>query len=283
MRVVCVLLLAVFACKGKEPAPVAVTTRIPLRYHPPAGAVYHYVLEQSAQFGPDTVSAADSATLNSMTLAFSQQVGVRAADGIPVTVTLDSTRVRSPMLSPAAAADAAAQLRGLRVAGVMDDRFRFVRDDFSSLARLPVLVREQIQYGIRAAALSFPEEPVGSGDGWSVETDLPLAQLASGTSFSVTTRIVVRSITVTGADTTVELAVETSFPERPLEFNFGGQTVGVTLRGQMTGNQQFSLTRGAVVNGSVGGIVHLAVSGGLYQGMAMRVEQRAATRLVETR
>lgn len=284
MRVVCLLLVAVFACKGREPAPVPVTTKIALRYHPPAGAEYRYVLEQSSRFAPDTAVATDSSTLNSMTLVFRQRVGVRGADGVLVTMLLDSSRVASPMLSPEAAAAAAGQLRGLSVTGVLDDRLRFVRADFSSLGRLPIIVREQVDLGIRAAALSFPEEAVGPGDGWSIQTELPFAQLASGSPLDVTSRITVKSITVTRGDTTVDLGVETALPDRPLEFNFGGQTVSVRLRGGITGSQVFSLTRGAVVNGTLGGTMHLTVTGGFFgsQGMVMRVEQRATTRLVET-
>jgi hypothetical protein len=284
MRVVCLLLAVALACKGREQPPTLVTSKIPLRYHPPAGAVYHYVLEQTSRFAPDTASVADSATLTSMTLAFSQAVGARAADGIPVTMTLDSSGVASPMLSPAAAAAAAAELRGLRLTAVFDDQLRLVRNDLSSLQRLPVLVREQVQLGVRAAALPFPEQAVGPGDAWTNETELPFAQLASGSPLTVASRITVRSISVARGDTTVLLGVATALPERPLQFNFGGQTVSVTLRGGITGEQVFSLTRGAVVSGTLGGTIHLNVTGGFFgpQGMAMRVEQHAATRLVET-
>ena len=284
MRIVCLLLAVALACKGREQPPTPVTTKIPLRYHPPAGAVYHYVLEQTSRFAPETATVADSATLTSMTLVFSQAVGGRTTEGIPVTMTLDSSGVASPMLNPAAAASAAAQLRGLRLTAVFDDQLRLVRNDLSALARLPVLVREQVQLGVRAAALPFPDQPVGSGDGWTNETELPFAQLASGTPLSVASRITVRSISVAGRDTTVLLGVETALPDRPMQFNFGGQTVTVTLRGGITGEQVFSLTRGAVVSGSLGGTIHLNVTGGFFgtQGMAMRVEQHAATRLVET-
>jgi len=283
MRVACLLFAVALACKGREQPATPVTTKIPLRYHPPAGAVYHYVLEQTSRFAPDTATVADSATLTSMMLAFSQAVGARAADGIPVTMTLDSSGVASPMLSPAAAAAAAAELRGLRLTAVFDDHLRLVRNDLSSLDRLPVLVREQVQLGVRAAALPFPDQPVGPGDGWTNETELPFAQLASGSPLTVASRITVRSISVARGDTTVLLGVETVLPERPLQFNFGGQAVTVTLRGGITGEQVFSLTRGAVVSGALGGTIHLNVTGGFFgtQGMAMRVEQHAATRLVE--
>lgn len=285
MRVVCLLLAVALACKGREQPATPVTTKIPLRYHPPAGAVYHYVLEQTSRFAPDTATVADSATLTSMTLAFSQAVGDRSAEGIPVTMTLDSSGVASPMLNPAAAAAASATLRGLRLTAVFDDQLRLVRNDLSALDRLPVLVREQVQLGVRAAALPFPEQPVGAGDGWTNETELPFAQLASGTPLTVASRITVRSIGVARGDTTVLLGVETALPDRPLQFNLGGQTVTVTLRGGITGEQVFSLTRGAVVSGALGGTIHLNVTGGFFgtQGMAMRVEQHATTRLVETR
>jgi len=286
MRVVCLLLAAALACTGREqPAVIPITTKIALRYHPPAGAVYRYALEQTSRFAPDTASAADSATLTSMTLAFSQTIGARAADGVPVTVTLDSSGVASPMLSPAAAAAAAAQLRGLRVTALFDDRLQLVRSDLSALNHLPVLVREQVQLGFRAAALPFPAQPVGSGDTWTNETELPFAQLVGGTPLTVTSTITVRAITVTRGDTTALLGVETAMPERPLRFNFGGQTVTVTLRGGITGEQVFSLSRGALLSGTLGGTIHLNVAGGFFgpQGMAMRVEQHAVTRLVETR
>jgi hypothetical protein len=284
MRVACLLLVVAAACKGTErPVAIPLTAKIPLRYHPAPGAVFHYWLEQSSRFAPDTAAAADSATATTMTLAFTQQIGARSGDGYPLTVTLDSSTVASPMLDPQAAAAAAGRLRGITLTGVLDDRLRFVRTDLSGLAGLPPIVREQVQLGIRAAALPFPDQPVGPGDRWTNQTELPFAQLAGGTPFTVESRITVRGITVTGADTTVQLGVETGLPDRPLQFNFGGQLVTVTLRGGITGEQVFSLTRGAVVSGALGGTVHLNVTGGFFgtQGMAMRVEQRAATRLVE--
>jgi hypothetical protein len=286
MRAVCLLLVAALACRGREHAIVLpATTKIALRYHPPAGARYRYTLEQTSRFAPDTARALDSTTLTSMTLTFSQAVGARTGDGVPVMVTLDSSAVASPMLNPAAAADAAAQLRGLRLAALFDDRLQLVRSDLSALKRLPVLVREQVELGFRAAALPFPAPPVGSGDSWSDETELPFAQLVGGTPLTVTSTITLRSITVTGRDTAVLLGVETAMPERPLQFNVGGQVVTVTLRGGITGEQVFSLTRGTLLSGTLGGTIHLTVAGGFLgpQGMAMRVEQHAATRLVETR
>ena len=94
-----------------------------------------------------------------------------------------------------------------------------------------------------------------------------------------------REISVSRGDTTLYLDVQTELPDRPLQFAFGGQPVTVTLRGGITGEQVFSLTRGTVVSGALGGTVHLHVAGGFLgaEGMAMRMDQRGAMRLVEAR
>jgi hypothetical protein len=286
MRFVSVLLaVAVLACRGREQAATPVTTRILLRYHPPAGSTYRYVLEQTSSFAPDSGAADDSSTRSTMTLAFSQAIGAPGPEGFPVIVTLDSSQVRSPMLNPEAAQAAGRQLQGLRVTAVLDDRLRFVHNDLSALEGLPAMVREQVQLGLRAAALVFPEEPVGTSDSWTNQTELPFAELTAGTAFRIATKITVREISVSRGDTTVHLAVETELPDRPLRFSFGGQPVTVILKGGITGDQVFSLTRGAVVSGNLGGTVHLHVAGGFLgqEGMAMRMEQRGTMHLVEAR
>ena len=47
VAVVAVLL----ACKGADKS-TPITTKILLRYHPPVGVAYHYVLDQSSRFAP---------------------------------------------------------------------------------------------------------------------------------------------------------------------------------------------------------------------------------------
>jgi len=277
VAVVAVLL----ACKGAD-KPTLITAKILLRYHPPVGAAYHYVLDQSSRFAPDAVSA-DSAAANAMTLAFTQTIAAAAASGVPVTTTLDSARVASPMLSPAAAEDAARRLRGARLTSVFDDRLRLVRNDFSALNKLPSILGDQVLLGFRAAAVPFPEQPVGSGDRWTNQVELPFGQLPGGAPISATTTLTVREILVTGSDTTVRFSVETSVPERPLRFTMGGQPITIALRGALAGEQRFSLTRGAIVNASLGGTIRVSVTGGLFgpQGMALRVDQQGTIVLRE--
>lgn len=284
MRLVSLLCVTgLLACRGREQAATPVTTKILLRYHPRAGTVYHYVLDQTSSFAPDSGPPGDSSTRSTMTLSFSQAVGARGPEGYPVTVTLDSSRLASPMLNPEAARSAAQQLSGLQVTAVLDDRLHLVRNDLSALEGLPAMVREQVQLGLRAAALVFPEEPVGTSDSWTNQTELPFAELTAGTPFRVATRITIRDISVSRGDTLVRLGVETELPDHPLRFAFGGQLVTVRLRGGITGNQVFSLTRGAVVSGILGGTVHLHVAGGFLgdEGMAMRMVQSGTMHLVE--
>src|ERR1041385_7459333 len=93
---------------------------------PPAGAVYHYVMDQTSSFGPD--SGADTLGVNTLRIAFTQKVGVPDADGVPITFTFDSTKVKSPMLNPAAADQAVERLKDIHLTTIYDDHLRLGRD-----------------------------------------------------------------------------------------------------------------------------------------------------------
>ncbi len=271
--------VVVVGCKGAERAPTPITTKITLRYHPPAGAVYRYLMDQTSSFGPD--SGADTGGVNTMRIAFMQTVGTPDADGVPVTFTFDSTRIESPMLNPEAARQAAERLNGFHLTTVYDDHLRPVHNDVSSLSGLSPLVRDQLQVGFRAAALALPEQPVGPGDSWTNETELPVGAIG-GAPLTVHTKVTVREISVSSGDTTVRLGVETALPPEPMRFSFGGQQFTVALKGAISGEQLLSLTRGAVVNAVLGGTMHVAVSGGFFgaQGMKVRLQQQGTLKLV---
>lgn len=282
MHRIAILGLAVVAvgCRGAERPPTPITTKIALRYHPPAGAVYHYVMDQTSSFGPD--SGADTLGVNRLRIGFTQKVATADADGIPVTFTFDSTKVESPMLNPAAADQAADRLKEIHLTTVYDDHLRPVHNDVSSLSGLPPLVRDQMQVGFRVAALAaLPDQPVGTGDDWTTETELPVGAIG-GPPITVHTKVTVREILVSRGDTTVRLGVETLLPTEPLHFSFGGQQFTVALQGSITGEQVLSLTRGAVVSAALGGTMHVAVSGGFFgaAGMKARVQQQGSLRLV---
>lgn len=270
--------IVAIGCKGAERPATPITTKIALRYHPPAGAAYRYTMDQTSSFGPD--SGADTGGVNTMRVSFTQTVGTPDADGIPVTFTFDSAKVESPMLNPASAAQAAERLKGVHLTTVYDDHLRPVRNDVSALSGLPPLVRDQMQVGFRAAALALPDQPVGTGDSWTNETELPVGAIG-GAPLTVHTKVTVREISVSGSDTTVRLGVETALPAEPMQFTFGGQQFTVALKGAISGEQLLSLTRGAVVNATLGGTMHVAVSGGFFgaPGMKVRVQQQGTLKL----
>lgn len=281
MHRIALLMCAVgmLGCKGADRPPTAITTKIVLRYHPPAGAAYRYQMDQTSSFGPD--SSADTGGVNTMRISFTQAVGAPAADGVPVTFTFDSTSIVSPMLNPAAADQAANRLKGAQLMTVYDDHLRPVRNDVSSLSGIPPLVRDQMQVGFRAAALALPDQAVGPGDSWTNETELPVGAIG-GAPLTVHTKVTVREISVSRGDTTVRLGVETALPPEPMQFSFGGQQFTVALKGAITGEQLLSLTRGAVVSAALGGTMHVAVSGGLFgaPGMKVRLQQQGTLKLV---
>ena len=271
--------VVVVGCKGADRPPTPITTKIVLRYHPPAGAAYRYQMDQSSNFGPD--SSADTGGVNTLRMSFTQAIGTPAADGVPVTFTFDSTSIVSPMLDPAAANQAASRLKGAHLTTVYDDHLRPVRNDVSALSGVPPLVRDQMQVGFRAAALALPDQPVGPGDSWTNETELPVGAIG-GAPLTVHTKVTVREISVAGADTTVRLGVETALPPEPMQFSFSGQQFTVALKGAITGEQVLSLTRGAVVSAALAGTMHVAVSGGVFgaPGMKVRLQQQGTLKLV---
>lgn len=278
------LAAGLLGCKdAKQSANVPITGKLLLRYHPPEGAVYHYTVDESSRFGPDSATA-DTLGRNAMLLVLSQLIGARDADGIHLTTTLDSARVSSPLLDPTSAADMAGRMRGLRLTAVFDDRQRLLRSDFTALRSLPPAVSDQVQLGFRGVALALPEQPVGTGDSWTNEVALPVGQMAGGPPLTTTTKLTVREVQVARGDTTVRLALETTLPDRPLQFTMAGQPVTVAVRGALTGEQVFSLTRGAIVSASFGGTMRVTVAGGFFgpQGMVMRIDQRGTMALTES-
>lgn len=277
------LAIGLAGCKAAEKAPSAtpITEKILLRYHPPAGATYAYRLDQTSRIGPDS-AAADSSNQNVLHLAFHQTIGVVTPDSVAVTATLDSARVSSPMLSPAAARDAAQRLQGVQLKALVDQQQRVIRDDWSGIRRLPGVVGDQLQLVFRAAALALPDQPVGSGDSWTNNIELPFGQVAGGAPLTAKTRISVEDLRVVRGDTIARLIVATGVPDRPMRFSFGGQSITVQLMGTITGNQTFSVTRGALVDANLGGTILVRVRGGMFgpQGMTMRVDQQGAMQLV---
>ncbi len=270
--------VALFGCRGGMSG-----RKITLRYRPPAGAAYHYALEQqnSMKFegGPMAAMPAQQFT---MRMYYTQAVTGPATGGIGVTVTFDSTAMEAPGMGPGAMGPALDRMRGLKSNIVYDERRHVVSASFSGLAGMPSPITEQMGRNIKGMSFPLPDGPVGVGDSWTTETELPLGHaLGASAPLKSRTKLTVKDIRVGGADTAVLFAVETSFPSDPVTVSQQGQSVTMQLSGSLAGEQLYSLTKGAPVHSAMGGTVRINVKGGQAgpQGMTMAMEQQTSLQL----
>ena len=102
--------------------------------------------------------------------------------------------------------------------------------------------------------LALPDAPVGVGDSWTSETDLPIgAALSASAPLKSHTKLTVKQIQAGEADTSVVLAVETTFPGEPFTITQGGRKASVRLTGTVAGEQVFSLAKSVPVHFTMGG------------------------------
>src|SRR6059036_2931478 len=85
-------LVTVGGCRGGASGP-----KVTLRYHPPAGAAYHYSLEQQnamrVEGGPMGAMPEQAFTMH---IYYTQLVTGPSKGGVAVTTTFDSTTVEAP-------------------------------------------------------------------------------------------------------------------------------------------------------------------------------------------
>lgn len=267
MRVCAVAASAVLvltACRDRG----ASGTKVTLRYHPPVGAVYHYALVQHNLMAMEAGPLAGMGKQElAMRMHFTQTVKGPGAEGnalgIEVEVTFDSTSMELPGVAPEMIAQQMARVRGIKSTVVFDERAQVLRTDFGT-ANIPPEMKAQMASGIKAMTFAFPEQPVGQGDSWTISTDLPIGQMpgASGASGAgpARTTLTVREIRIAGADTTVVLGIKTEFPTDPIELNIAGQRATLKLAGSLAGDQQFSLTRGAVLESTLKGKMRMNIT-----------------------
>jgi hypothetical protein len=284
MRRLAVVTVAFLAgCGDRSGSPSKVT----LRYHPPAGAVHRYALDQvnkmNMEVGPMTGMGEQRLTLR---MHFTQNVTGPVPGGIEVKVTFDSTHMEAPGMSPEMMARELDQLRGLVSTVLFDERAQVVRSDMGAAPSVAPELAAQMATGVKAMAFALPEEPVGPGDSWTVATELPVGQLpgASGAGAS-RTKLTVKEIRIAGADTSVFLDVETTFPGDPIALTIAGQPATLRLSGSLVGDQVFSLSRGVVVSGTMKGTMKMNVSGGPLgrQGMVLSSETETSVRLADAK
>lgn len=280
------LLATIGGCRGGASGP-----KVTLRYHPPAGAAYHYALDQQnamrIEGGP--MGAMPEQTFR-MRMYYTQLVKGPAQGGVAVTVTFDSTSLDAPGMGPGAMRPALDRMRGMRSDIVYDDRMHVLSAAFTGLTGAPSPVTEQLGSSMKAMAFPLPEGPVGVGDSWVAEHELPLGQQALNASrpLKSRTRITVKEIQIAGADTSVVLGIETHFPDDPITLTQRGeggapQTGTLRLSGSLSGEQVYSLQRSAQVRAMMGGTIKMKSTAGGRGEMTMAMTQQTSLQLTEAK
>jgi hypothetical protein len=284
------------ACRSLVPAATALLTiigcrgssgpKVTLRYHPPMGASYHYALEQQnamrVEGGP--MGAMPEQTFT-MRIYYTQLVTGPEKGGVGVTTTFDSTMIEAPGMGAGAMQPALDRMRGMRSQMVYDDRMQVMSAAFTGLAGAPSPMTDQMGTSVKAMAMRLPEAPVGVGDSWVSEQEMPLGQqLNPSNPIKSHTKLTVKEIQVAGPDTSVLLTVETSFPGEPIALTQQGQHVTMKLSGGLTGEQVFSLRRSVPVRATMGGTMKINVRGQQRQGeMTMAMTQQTSLQLAEAK
>ena len=263
-----VVSLAVAACDGGGGGP-----KIALRFHPPAGAVYHYALEQRTQVGIESGPlAAMGKQRLFMRVHFTQTVKGPGEGGTEVDVVFESMEMEIPGVSPDVIAREIAKLNGLRSTLVYDETGKIVRSHFEPTPGTPPDLTRQMSSGVQAMTFGFPDHPVGKGDSWTITTQLPLPQVpgtnASQAGPAIST-LTVREIRITGADTAVVVDIKTAFPSGPIHISSGGQSGTIKLEGDLAGHQQFSISRGAILDGTIKGSTKMHLASALFGAKGM--------------
>jgi hypothetical protein len=133
---------------------------------------------------------------------------------------------------------------------------------------------------LKGMTFPLPEQPVGPGDSWTAEIELPISQAAGGGPPTMAkTKLTVKEIHAGGPDTTVLIALATTYPEDPIKVEQQGQVLTLKLSGTLKGDQLFSLTRGAVVWSLVGGTMQIKMTGGVMGADGSNISMKQSTSL----
>lgn len=279
------VLVAVGGCRAGASGP-----KVTLRYHPPAGAAYHYTLDQQNTMRIEGGPNAMPEQTFRMRMYYTQLVTGPAQGGVAVTVMFDSTSLEAPGMGPGAMQPALDRMRGMKSDVVYDERMHVLSAAFSGLTGAPSPVTEQLGSSMKSMAFPLPDQPVGVGDSWVAEHELPLGRQALNASrpLKSRTKITVKEIQIAGADTSVLLGIETTFPEDPITLTQRGeggapQTGTLRLSGSLSGEQVYSLKRSAQVRAMMGGTIKMKTGTAGQPEMTMAMTQQTSLQLTEAK
>ena len=235
--------------------------KVTLRYRPPAGAEYHYALEQRTSWTMESAAGPVPGQDITLRIHYTQIVAGPTAGGTAVTVSYDSVT-----MLPGGYAPAFDRMRGLKSRVVFDERGRVVSAVIAGVDGEPSPLADQLERSMKGTALPLPDTPVGVGDSWTADPESTTPGAGVGASIPMRTRFTVKEIQATGPDTAVVVTVESTFPGDPVsvkETSHGvAETHTVRVSGALTGERVYSLSKGIPLRSTMGG--------------SMRVEDRGS-------
>jgi hypothetical protein len=226
--------------------------KVTLRFRPPAGAEYHYALEQRTSLSMESAAGPMPGQDITLQIHYTQTIGGPTAGGTAVTVSYDSVSIL-----PAGYAAALDRMRGLKSRVVFDERGRVVSAAFAGIDGEPSPIADQLERSMKGTALPLPETPVGVGDSWTADAESANPAVGAGSSIPMRTRFTVKDIQAVGPDTTVVVGVESTFPGDPVsvkeQSRNGAENHTVRVSGALTGERAYSLSKGIPLRSSMGG------------------------------
>jgi hypothetical protein len=255
-------------------------TPVTVRYQPPEGAVYRYAMDQQMSIR----SEEQGGDIGGVTVhvAFTQTVRGPAEGGTAVEVRVDSVAVSGPQVEQGAMTAAMQMLRGLTSRIVFDERMQVLSSEISEGAGVPPQMAAQIANGLRGSAFPLPAHPVRRGESWTADLAPPSGQIPGLTKpLTLHYRLTLKDVRVRGADTVVQLGIETTFPRDPIPFEMGGASATMRIEGMLEGNQEYSITRGAIVRVGLKGTVRITTSGSALGDGTMAMDQQLDLALLE--
>src|SRR5438876_158606 len=166
------LLATIGGCRGGASGP-----KVTLRYHPPAGAAYHYAHDQqnAMRFEGGPMGAVPEQTFR-MRMYYTQLVKGPAPGGVAVTVTFDSTSLDAPGMGAGAMRPALDRMRGMRSDVVYDDRMHVLSAAFTGLTGEQVY---SLQRSAQVRAMMGGTIKMKSGSAGQPETTMAMTQQTS--------------------------------------------------------------------------------------------------------
>ena len=232
--------------------------KVTLRYRPPAGAEFHYALEQRTSWTMESAAGPVPGQDITLRIHYTQTVAGPTAGGTAVMVSYDSVT-----MLPGGYAPAFDRMRGLKSRVVFDERGRVVSAAFAGVDGEPSPLADQLERSMKGTALPLPESPVGVGDSWIADPEE--TPTGVGAAIPMRTRFTVKEIQATGPDTAVVVTVESTFPGDPVsvkETSRGvAETHTVRVSGALTGERVYSLSKGIALRSTMGGSMRVEDKG----------------------